>query len=165
MLTDFLLREEEAYFNYAFGHKVLNADASDQSSVKKAKDAIADNDYLSRMFGGVSPVFFKERERSDIVGFCVLVTDDQDRMRLTYYVSPSARRNGFTSEAYDAFEANMTGFIGKEADFAEVIATNKASLSFLFSKGFQTVKSISRMDTSEHPTGSVRGKDLLVLRR
>jgi RimJ/RimL family protein N-acetyltransferase len=82
-------------------------------------------------------VYFGILKHDRVIGFLQLRADDKNRTRLSYFVIPSERRNGYAEEAYSAFMAKYAPLSRDEGLYATVDPDNTASQNFLKKLGFR----------------------------
>lgn len=95
-------------------------------------------------------------DQSKILGTLDFWPDQHDNLRLSYFVLPSASRNGFAAEAYlaarDHLEANSKYLV----TYAQAHEANLASIRLLQKAGFTGGPMIEYMDADYEASNNIR---------
>ena len=160
--ADFFIADGQDYQNYMFGETFYDGLES-----AEVADIFSETKYLDDLIGRGEKsdyLCITLKGSKEIVGIVHFYRDDHDRSRLSYFVLPPHRRKGIVSEAYNEAARQLENG-GVFPSYAEVKISNTASLNFLRKRGFKVAKSVSRLDTLNHSSPSMRGHDLFCLKR
>jgi len=97
----------------------------------------------------------------NIVGSLTFYEDEENRIRLSYFVLPSERRKGYAREAYKTVIEKFAEMQLAEELYADVAVDNIASNNFLKGFGFQK-EDITAVGS---PESSLEGKEIFVYRK